>query len=926
METAELLGRDHEQAVLRRVLERAESSPAALLLEGEAGIGKTMVWREGIAQARKRGFRVLVCEAAPTETPLSFAALGDLLDEVPISSHKRLPPPQRKALETSLLLIEPGEGKADQRAVSVAVLTLLRSLAGKTPILIAIDDVQWLDSASARVLAFALRRLREGPIGLLMTRRSGAEAGEKLPLDLDTSDGLGSAIERVTLGPLSLGAIRRLLTQRTRHRVPRAVLTQLYRATGGNPLYALELARFGLEGSSAASVQPISVPEPLRALVAERLIALPEATQETLLIAAALADPTVELVRAAGGGSLTEAIEIGAVELEGDRIRFTHSLLASVLYAEALPDHRRDLHKRLATITLGVEERAWHLALGNNTPEVKVALELDAAAAHAASRGATEAAAVLYEHATRLTPPEQLDEIYRRRHEAAVQHFAAGDIGRARAIAEEMLSEIESGPQRADLLVLLASIVEDEQEATGLCRQAVKEADGDEDRLTMAYIALARACSILGDFSGQIEAQHNALTHAKRGSDKRLLVEALQGVGIVTVLGGGAIDEKIMQQAIAIDREEATLPAYHSPSLWYGIQLFWLDELERARPILSAELERTRHEGGLIDSFQILSKLIELEVRSGNWDLAGRMADDGLEQAHDTGYEYSIRMLGFQKLQLAVLRGEVEESRQGLSEQLAEAKRTKAHWQELALTSLAGFFELSLDDTREAWRWLKPALELQDKLGRDISIEMPLFTIRPNAIETLIALDEPDQAERLLESFELHVAATKRPNGIVSSARCRALVDACRGDLESAEAAIERALAGHEVLPDPFERGRTMLIAGRVRRRAKQKRSAREAFEEAAEIFDRLGARLWSQKARTTLERTSGQRSGDLGLTPTERRIAELVAKGSSNKEVAAALFVSVRTVEANLSKIFRKLGIDSRSELAARLLGAGAE
>jgi DNA-binding NarL/FixJ family response regulator len=318
--------------------------------------------------------------------------------------------------------------------------------------------------------------------------------------------------------------------------------------------------------------------------------------------------------------------------------------------------------------------------------------------------------------------------------------------------------------------------------------------------------------------------------------------------------------------------------------------------------------------------------LIELEVRSGNWDLAGRMADDGLEQAHDTGYEYSIRMLGFQKLQLAVLRGEVEESRQGLSEQLAEAKRTKAHWQELALTSLAGFFELSLDDTREAWRWLKPALELQDKLGRDISIEMPLFTIRPNAIETLIALDEPDQAERLLESFELHVAATKRPNGIVSSARCRALVDACRGDLESAEAAIERALAGHEVLPDPFERGRTMLIAGRVRRRAKQKRSAREAFEEAAEIFDRLGARLWSQKARTTLERTSGQRSGDLGLTPTERRIAELVAKGSSNKEVAAALFVSVRTVEANLSKIFRKLGIDSRSELAARLLGAGAE
>jgi len=926
MGTPELLGRDNERAVLRRLLDRAENGPAGLLLDGEAGIGKTVLWREGIALASERGFRVLACEAAPTETPLAFAALGDLLDEVPLSSHKRLPPPQRKALETSLLLIEPGDGKADQRAVSVAVLTLIRSLATKKPILIAVDDVQWLDASSARVLAFVLRRLREGPIGLLMTRRSDEGTGGKLPLELDGSDELGRATENLTLGPLSLGAIRRLLTGRTGHRVPRAVLNQLYRATGGNPLYALELARFGLDDSSAAPVQPIAVPEPLRALVAERLVALPGATQETLLIAAALAEPTAELVRAAGGGSLSEAIENGTVELDGERIRFTHSLLASVIYAEATPDRRRDLHKRLATVALGVEERAWHLALGNDTPDAKVALELDAAAAHGASRGAPEAAAELYEHAARLTPPEQLDEIYRRRHEAASLHFAAGDIERARVIAEEMLGELDSGPWRADMLVLLANIVEDEQEATNLCRQAVKEAEGDEDRLTMAYVALARACAILGDFSGQVDAQHAALVHAKRGSDKRLLVEALQGVGVVTVLSGGAIDEKIMQQAIAIDREEVTLPAFHGPSLWYGTQLFWLDELERARPILNAELERAQHEGELIDSLQILSPLIELEVRSGNWDLAEQMADEGLEQALDIGYEYTIRGLGYQQLQLAVLRGEIEESLLGLAEQMAEAERAKAHWQTLALTSLAGFFQLSLGDTRKAWDWLEPALALQDKLGRDISIAMPLFTIRPNAIETLIALDELDRAEYILESFEQHVAATKRPNGIVSSARCRALVEAGRGNLDSAAAAIERAIAGHEVLPDPFERGRTMLVAGAVRQRAKQKRTAREALEQAAGIFDRLGARLWSQKARAALERAGGQRGGELGLTPTEQRIAELVAKGRSNKEVAGALFVSVRTVEATLSNIYRQLGLESRAELAARLSAPEAD
>ncbi|HEY4976997.1 MAG TPA: AAA family ATPase [Gaiellaceae bacterium] len=916
---AELLGRENELAVLRRLLERAETAPAGLLLEGEAGIGKTMLWREGIALAEARGFRVLTCEAAPTETPLAYAGLGDLLDEVPLASRKRLPPPQRRALETSLLLIEPGDGKADQRAVSVAVLTLIRALATKTPVLIAIDGAQWLDGSTARVLAFVLRRLREGPIGLLMTQRSGEDAA-KPPLELDRNDGLGRVTERLVLGPLSLGAVRRLLTQRTGHRLPRALLNQLHRATGGNPLYALELARVGFGDTSATSIQPLRVPEPLRALVSERLVALPEATRETLLIASALAEPTVELVQAAGGGSLSEAIENSAVELDGERIRFTNSLLASVLYAEALPEQRRKLHRRLATLALGIEERAWHLALGNDEPDAKVAEEIGAAAEHAGSCGAPEAAAEFFEHAARLTPSEKADEIRHRRHEAAYHHFAAGDVERAKVIAEQMLSESDRGPWRADVLVLLAFIVEDEQEAADFCRQAIEAAGKDQNRLAMAYIALARACSRLGDFPAQANAQREALAHAKRGNDRRLLVEALQGVGNVTVLSGGAIDEKIMQKAITIDREEVTLPAFHSPSFWYGMQLYWLDELDRARPILSAELERAQREGELIDSLQILSSLIEVELRSGNWDLAGRMADEGLELALDIGYEFTIREIGFQQLQLAVLRGEIEKSRQGLEQRMAEAERAKHHRQTLALMSLAGFFELSLGNAREAWRWLKPALDLQDKLGRDISIVKPLYMIRPNAIETLIALDEVDRAERLLEDFERHVAATKRPNAIVSSARSRALVEACRGNLDNAARAIERAIAGHEQFTDPFERGRTMLIAGTIEHRAKRKRKAREALEQAREIFEQLGARLWLEKTQATLERTSGGRNDDLGLTPNEQRVVELVTDGCSNKEIATALFVSVRTVEANLSKIYRKLGVESRSELAGRI------
>jgi DNA-binding CsgD family transcriptional regulator len=878
-----------------------------------------MLWREGIALARERGFRVLACEPTQTETPLAFAGLGDLLDELPLETLRRLPPPQRNALEVSLLLAEPSEGAVDQHAVALAVLALIRTVVRETPILIAIDDVQWLDSSSTRVLSFALRRVHEGPVGLLVTRRSDEGPMEAFPFGLERNDELAQAIEIRTLGPLSLGAIGRLLNQRTDKRVPRPLLTQLYRAANGNPFYALELARSEIERDPIATGQPIRVPEHLSALVSDRLAALPAATQETLLITAALSEPTEELVMAAGGDSLGEAIETGMVEIANGRIRFCHPLHASVLYARAAPDRRRKLHQRLAEIVANPEERARHLALGSDGPDVGVAADLDTAAHRAASRGAPDAAAELFEHAARLTPLDNLGDIRRRRVEAISRYFEAGDLEHARALGEEMLSELDESPWRTDVLVRLADMVEDQHTAVNLCEEAIEAAGDDECRLAMAYLALARAQSILGDFSGQVDAQHKALAHAERGGDPRLLVEALQGVGNVIVLGGGAIDEEIMQRAIEIDRKGVDLTAFHRPSFWYGMQLNWIDEIERARPLLTSELERALGEGDLIGRLQILCPLIETEVRIGNWDIAEELANEGLEQALDTGHDYVVRSVAFQRLQLLVLRGQVEEARRGLADQMAQTERAGSRAQTLTLMSLSGFLELSLGNAREAWRWLEPALELQDEFGRDISVAMPLCIIRPNAIETLVALDEIGRAEGLLAHFESHVERTRRPNGLVSSARSRALVAAAQGDLETAKSALERALAAHEFLSDPFERGRTLLVLGTVERRAKRKRDAREALEEAREIFSGLGARLWIGKAETELERVGGRRDSGSGLTPTELQVAKLVAAGCSNKEVAAQLFVSLRTVEGNLSKIFRKLGIDSRTELATR-------
>jgi DNA-binding CsgD family transcriptional regulator len=920
MAGAELLGRAEELAALEHLLDSARTHPGVLVFDGEAGIGKTTLWREGVARARTRGFWVLAAEPTPTETPLAFAGLGDLLDEVPIEFLKRLPPPQRRALEISLLLVEPHGESADQRAVSLAVLTLLRSIAASAPLLIAVDDLQWLDVSSLHVLAFAMRRIQQGPVGVLVTRRSDEGKPDRLPTGLEPADELRPFLERRVIGPLSLGAIQRLVTQRTGKRPSRPLLAQIYRASGGNPFYALELARAQLDREQDRPGLPIQVPEQLRQLVQERIAALPGTTQETLLIAAALSDPTVDVVREAGGGSIAKAVETGVVELEGDRIRFSHPLHASVLYAEAPAGRRQRLHRRLAKISSNPEERARHLALGADRPDADVAAEIEVAARRAAARGAPEAAAEFYGHAAQLTPPELREDIVRRRIATIEHSYVAGDVERARGLAEALLRGLPEGNWRSDVLVLLSDMEEDLREAIDLCHRAIEAAGDDDCRLAMAYITLARIAARLGDFALQVTAQQEALKHAENDCDPGTLVMALQGVGNVTVLSGGAIDEATMNRALELDRQGVGLTALHRPRFWYGMQLYWTDQLDLARPLLNAELEQALRDGELVDRLHILYPLIEVEMRAGNWDLADRLAAEGLEQVLDIGQDFLVRSIVFQCLQLAVLRGRTEVARPRIGELMTQAEHAGDRWQKLSLLSLAAFLALSEGDPAEAWRWLEPALTLQDELGRDICLGMvPLFSIRPNAIEALVSLDELDRAEELLSRFEAHVERTRRPNGLVTSARSRALVAAARGDLEAARQALERALEAHALLPDPFERGRTLLVSGTVQRRGKSKRAAREALEEAQAIFAKLGARLWLERAEAELERVGGRRSAGGELTVTELKVAELVAGGKSNKEVAATLFMSVRTVEANLAKIYRKLEIDSRAELAAR-------
>jgi len=286
-----VVGRQAELAAVDAVLAAARDGLAALVLEGEPGIGKTTVWREGIARARCQGYRVLSCRAAPAEARLSFAALSDLLAPIEGAAFESLPVPQRRALDAALLRAEPQGAAPDPRAIGTGVVSLVSELSAEAPVLLALDDVQWLDLPSARTLEFALRRVERGSVAVLATIRKPEPASRPSVVSVIADD----RVHSLGLGPLSLDALNRIVEEHLGRRLPRPLLVKIEIATCGNPFYALEIAR-ALNAANVTSGHALPVPDDLRDLVGSRLRRLPRLTRDALLRVSALAVPTVDLV------------------------------------------------------------------------------------------------------------------------------------------------------------------------------------------------------------------------------------------------------------------------------------------------------------------------------------------------------------------------------------------------------------------------------------------------------------------------------------------------------------------------------------------------------------------------------------------------------------------------------------------------------
>jgi DNA-binding CsgD family transcriptional regulator len=912
-------------ALVRRPLEfrsvsefllSAARQPSVLVIEGEPGIGKSTIWLSAMERAVDSGFRVFSARVGQAEWALAFAAVADLLRDVDAGVLAGLPDVQRVAVDRILLRASSEDHATDQHVAAAAFAAVFDRLSADSPVLIAIDDAQWLDRSSQDVVAFAARRFK-GRVGLLVTERSDTDGENAVAwLQLSRPDG----IERVRVGPLSLGGLHALISGRLGRSFARPTMARIAETSGGNPFFALELAR-AMDGGSwnAKSRLPGSLTELMRL----RIGRLDTEARGLLLAAASVGEPTVQLLAQVTSETtghvvalLHEAEAKGIIGIEGDVVRFAHPLLARSVYADARPAARRAMHRALAETVVLPELKARHMALAASSVDPQTLKALDAAAHTARARGAPAAAAELLELAIGLggdTPS--------RRIRAAAHHLQAGDADRAHDAIVPAIERLESGVQRAAALNLLAALRIQNDSFDGAAKLLSEALDDAADYYEMRVRTLLLLCYTQLNAGRFDESRRSAQEAVALTSEDRLPTLASQANAVwamVNCMCGGGVDEPSLQRALVLEDLEGDVPISFRGSTNRALILAWTGDLDEASSQMSAVRGRCVDRGAETDLMFVAVFTTLIEIWQGRFADAVLVADETLERAQQLGGDHMRVIAMTVQAAAAAYTGNEREARHAAHSALEVAGRCGsprlADWSSISL----GFLEVSLGNYVQALTALQPLTTRFDIVP---GTEIITSGYIPDAVEALVALDQHTEAGPMIEALELNGQRLDRPWMLAVGARCRSMWLAAQGDITSAYRLAKDAMAEHERLPMPFERARTQLLLGQLERRQRQKDAASHTFGEALRAFESLGAPLWADRARAELARTKVAPSGDLALTPSEQRVAELAASGKTNRDVAAALFISAKTVETNLGRIYRKLGINTRAELG-RLIG----
>jgi DNA-binding CsgD family transcriptional regulator len=912
----EVVGRDAELRSLRDFVERVADGAVALVLEGEAGMGKTTLWRAGVEAAASAGLRVLQAEPSESETALSFSGLGDLLDPVLDDALVPLPAAQHGALARALVLEEADGPPPDAHAVGVAFLNALRGLCSARDVLVAVDDVQWLDAASASAFAYAIRRLRSERIGVLLARRSGL--GSPHVDELARSGRLAE----LPVGALDVGSLHQVVQAHLSVSLPRPLLAEVHQASGGNPFFALEIVRtLGRRRVSVEAGKPLPVPDSLHDLVHGRLLALPPECRDFLAAAAAHARPTISITEDASGVDrsigLTPALVARVVETHEDEIRFTHPLLAAGALETVDPLRRREIHAALADLLENPEARAWQLAASADHPDEEIASALESAARTARARGAPRPAALLLDRARGLTPAAIGPDAIRRGTDAAFLHFEAGDSHRAEAQLRQLVAPLSASSDRARALAVLARIrlYEAPSEARELFLHVIEEAGDDRVTLAIAHEGVA-ACSVwmYERFDEALSHSDIALAIAEDIGDDALTADILMTrIGAETLLGRDNAPA-FAERALALQSSAADLRVLDQPLVALAEYWTWVDEHARARRAL-IELMNRAEELGDENARPFLSFLLgQAECALGDLEAAlvlSRAAQDSAEQSGQPLFQ--ALGLALECMVLASM-GRVEETA-GAADHLRGVG--SEHLVRLIQFAGLGHLDYSRGRSSDAVADLEPCISFA---RRELIVEPGATRFVIDYVEALIELGESGDALERLDWYEGNARRLGRVSAVANCLRCRGLLAAQAGELEPALGAFEEALEWHAKVELPLDRGRTLLALGAAQRRLKRRREARATLAEALAVFEGMGAALWAERARAELKRISGRAATPGALTPAEERVAALVAEGKTNREVASALFLSERTVEGHLAHIFGKLGVRNRREIASVL------
>jgi DNA-binding CsgD family transcriptional regulator len=940
------VGRDRQLAELGTVLDAANYAPIACVIHGPAGIGKTTLWREALDRLGHRGYRRLTCRPAESEAGLSFGGLRDLLDDVPDRVLGSLHEPQRRAVEVALLRREADERALGPRVVAVALLGIVRELAGEAPVVVAIDDAQWLDPPTAQAVEYVTRRLGSDRVCVLTTVRSDREPVPPF--------GLAEALRPdrlvlIGLGGLSLGALHSLIHERIESSLSRPVLRRVEQMSGGNPFFALEIARaLAQAGGQAGPGEPLPLPHNAGDLLVGRIQRLPVEARTVLGVVSALAQPTVDLVVAALGekvglDGLDRAEEQGIIEVQRGQVRLVHPLFGAA--ARPSGTARRRLHAHLAELVDDVEQRAWHLALASERRDERVAEALEAGASDAQARGALTSAAQLWELSGLRTPTGHTAAYATRMAAAGRALFHIGDTSRASKLLEAAAAKLPAGPDRGRVLLELAHVVFHEgatQRAVSLCSQASAEAGLAEapgpavgaprsaaglaeapgpavgaPRLLQIEAGLRQTWYGTHDLAGEqraIEATLRLVTDQDADAEPDLAACVWMIAADVRFFTGRGLDRELVDRARRRLNPASTSWAANWAQMTWRSLAQHVEDPRDARATYADELAAAVEIGDEVATGTSLMHLAEIDCWLGEWQRARREALQSMEIIEQSG---SRRWRGFvlyaQGLVLAHL-GELDAATAAADEGLALANEFEDRWVAALHLVVLGFVAICRGDAAEADRQLTRADEIMQAAG---VAEPARHRFHADHVEAVVGSGDLDRATTLVERMERRARIAPYPWLVAVTARSRGILAMAQGDLDAAADAFERAVAVHATLPMPFERARTLLWHGRLLRRRKEKLTARLALTEAARTFTDLGALDWAERAGSELHRLGLQRGTVGELTPTEERIARLVASGLTNKQVAAATFVTVKTVEANLGRIYRKLGIHSRRELA---------